>query len=235
MRSKSTALGIAVSGFILSLTGCFGISSFTGRNVTVTIQPQIKSIQVNSSQVFTSVTKNAANVPLWSINGNYRSGFSTPSGTFISISSQPALATYTAPATPPIYTDAQVNAGDIQGSVILAAGVPIDPNALDRTFATDTFVILGPVSVGIKPSSVSVQANRTQQFDAYVVGTLNTALFWQVQSLTGGGSSYGSISSTGLYTAPMAIPATGSLVTVTAVSQADPTKTASSVVSLASP
>jgi hypothetical protein len=235
MKSESTSLRIVMSTFFIPLIGCFGISSFNDRNVTVAIQPEIKSIPVNSSQVFMTVTKNAPNVPLWSINRSYKSGLSTPGGTFVSTNAEPASATYTAPATPPIYTDAQVSAGNIQGSVILAAGVSIDQNAFDQTFATDTFAILGPLSVGISPSTVSVQVSHSQQFKAYVVGTLNTALTWQIQSVTGGGSSYGSISPTGLYTAPMAVPVTGVSVTVTAVSQADPTISASSVISLTSP
>jgi hypothetical protein len=78
------------------------------------------------------VTRNAPNVPLWSINGNYKSGFVTLGGTFVSTNSQPATAIYTAPAAPPIYTDAQVSAGAIQGSVILAAGVSIDQNVFIR-------------------------------------------------------------------------------------------------------
>jgi hypothetical protein len=151
------------------------------------------------------------------------------------MSSDPPSATYTAPAVPPIYTDAQISAGAIQGSVILAAGVSIDQNIFDQYTATETFAVIGLISVGISPLAVPVPIGGTKQFNACVVGTLNTALIWQVESVAGGNTGYGSISTTGLYTAPMAIPITGKLIAVTAVSQADPTESAASTVSLTSP
>src|SRR5439155_16038186 len=69
---------------------------------------------------------------------------------------------------------------------------------------------------------ISVGAGGTQQFTATVRNTSNTAVTWQVNGVTGGNATVGTISSSGLYTAP-ASPAT---VTVTAVSQADTTKRA---------
>jgi hypothetical protein len=235
MKLKLSAFALLVCCVPLLLTSCFSFNSFSGRNVTVAIQPQIKSISINTSQTFTTVTRNAPNVPLWSINGNYKSGVSTPSGVFVTTSSAPASAVYTAPAVPPIYTDAQISAGAIQGSVLLGAGVSIDQSPFDQFIATETFAIIGPISVGLSPSCASVQTSGTQQFNAYVVGSLNTALTWQVQTTTGGGTDFGSISITGLYTAPTTIPVTGKSITVTAISQADPTKSASSVVTLTSP
>src|SRR5213079_342410 len=66
---------------------------------------------------------------------------------------------------------------------------------------------------------------------ATVQNTSNTAVTWQVNGVTGGNATVGTISSSGLYTAP-ASPAT---VTVTAVSQADTTKSASAQVTITPP
>src|SRR3989440_169308 len=85
-----------------------------------------------------------------------------------------------------------------------------------------------PVIVTIAPMSATVAARGTQQFTATVQNTSNTAVTWQVNGVTGGNATVGTISSSGLYTAP-ASPAT---VTVTAVSQADTTKSASAQITI---
>src|SRR5256886_11650686 len=64
-----------------------------------------------------------------------------------------------------------------------------------------------PVSVTIAPTSATVAARGTQQFTATVQNTSNTAVTWQVNGVTGGNATVGTISSSGLYTAP-ASPAT---------------------------
>src|SRR5437016_2111645 len=85
-----------------------------------------------------------------------------------------------------------------------------------------------PVSVTISPISVTVAVGGTQQFTATVQNTSKTAVTWQVNGVMGGNAMVGTISGSGLYTAP-ASPAT---VTVTAVSQADTTKSASAQVTI---
>jgi hypothetical protein len=233
MEFKSSAIAITCSA--LALTSCLEFTHFSGPNATIVIQPQIKSIPVGTTQTFTAETKNAVSVPIWSINGNFTSGLQTTGGTFVSASSDPASMSYTAPGVPPVYTDAQIRAGAIQGSVSLSAAIIIGQYSFDQVIATETFVVLGPVSVGLSPPDVSVSLGGTQQFTGSVVGSLNTALLWQVNSVAGGGTTFGSISPTGMYTAPTAMPVTGKFVTITAVSEADPTKSASSGVSLNSP
>ena len=56
-------------------------------------------------------------------------------------------------------------------------------------------------------------------------------MLWQVNSTIGGYATAGTISNSGLYTAPSALPVPAA-VTVTAVSQADPTKFATAVITL---
>jgi hypothetical protein len=69
--------------------------------------------------------------------------------------------------------------------------------------------------------------NQTEQFTATLTNTSNQNVAWTLSSSTscsGTPSPCGSISSTGLYTAPTVAPGLPSGVTVTATSQADPTK-----------
>jgi hypothetical protein len=64
-----------------------------------------------------------------------------------------------------------------------------------------------------------------------VKGESTPAVIWQVNDTTGGTGAAGTIDSTGLYTAP-AVPPSGQQVTVTAVSEADNSMTASATVTV---
>jgi len=86
------------------------------------------------------------------------------------------------------------------------------------------------ISISIAPTSATVSAGGTQQFQATVTGTSNTGVQWQVNNVAGGTMTTGTISASGLYTAP---PTTVMIqVMVTAVSSADTTKTASATVTV---
>ena len=88
----------------------------------------------------------------------------------------------------------------------------------------------GTVAITISPTSATVAAGGTQQFQATVTGSSNTSVQWQVNHIAGGNSQYGTISTNGLYTAPASgVPLQ---VTVTAVAIADTTKTASATVTI---
>ena len=69
--------------------------------------------------------------------------------------------------------------------------------------------------VTVTPATANVQEGSQQQFTATVTNTSDTAVTWQVNSVTGGNASVGTITSAGLYTAPDAIPSPAS-VTITA-------------------
>jgi hypothetical protein len=78
------------------------------------------------------------------------------------------------------------------------------------------------VSVRVSVGTTSVAVGQKAQFTATVTGTTNISVTWLVV----GGAANGTISTSGLYTAPAAVP-NPALVTVTATSQADPTKSGS--------
>ncbi len=86
-------------------------------------------------------------------------------------------------------------------------------------------------TVTVSPATANVQEAGTQQFSASVTNTTSTAVNWQVNGVTGGNASVGTISSTGLYTAPDVIPSPAS-VTVTAVLQANSGFSGNSIVTV---
>src|SRR5271157_3158531 len=93
--------------------------------------------------------------------------------------------------------------------------------------ATATITLLPPVAVSVSPATATLYGGQTQQFTASVDNTGNSAVTWTLSPATGAGS----ISATGLYTAPATISSTQKL-TVTATSQADITKSATATVTL---
>ena len=80
------------------------------------------------------------------------------------------------------------------------------------------------ISVSVFPSATSVVLGQTVPFTATVTGTTDTAVNWEVGGVQGGNATVGTINTTGLYTAPKALP-NPTTVIVTAVSEADATKT----------
>src|SRR5579863_2034773 len=90
------------------------------------------------------------------------------------------------------------------------------------------------ITVKVSPASANVRAGATQSFSATVSGTSNTAVTWQVNGVTGGSSPAGTISASGIYTAPAAVPANNT-VTVRAISAASSSATASGAVTLWNP
>jgi hypothetical protein len=90
------------------------------------------------------------------------------------------------------------------------------------------------VTVAVAPPSANVRAGATQSFSATVKGSSNTSVTWQVNGVAGGSAATGTISSSGMYTAPPAVPGSNT-VTVRAVSSADSSATGSSAVTLQNP
>src|SRR5260370_15765109 len=90
--------------------------------------------------------------------------------------------------------------------------------------------VVDDVSISISPSSTSVTVNSTQQFTVTVTGASNTSVTWNVNCVVGGNSTAGTISTSGLYTAPASVPSPA--VTVTATSLAQSNKFANAAVTI---
>jgi hypothetical protein len=86
------------------------------------------------------------------------------------------------------------------------------------------------VAVSLNQASVTLGVGTTTQFSATVQNTTNTSVTWSVDTVAGGNSTVGTISSSGLYTAPSQV---GNH-TVTATSVADTTKSANAAVTVGS-
>ena len=88
------------------------------------------------------------------------------------------------------------------------------------------------VAVTITPISATVvTGSGSVDFSAAVQNASASTVTWQVGGIAGGNQTIGTISASGVYSAPMSLPVPAT-VTVTAVANADPTKTASATVTI---
>jgi phospholipase C len=86
------------------------------------------------------------------------------------------------------------------------------------------------VSVAVTPSAATLAPGAKQQFSATVLNTTNTAVTWSVDGFFNGNTTVGTISTSGLYTAP----ATNGTHNVVATSVADTTKSDTAIVTVTS-
>ena len=87
-------------------------------------------------------------------------------------------------------------------------------------------ITIEPVTVSVSPGAVNLRKNETQQFTATVGGTSNTAVTWAISPVVG------TISASGLYTAPPNVAQQNQQITITATSDADPSVSGTAIVTL---
>lgn len=184
----------------LVVSACGGGSGT--QTVSVTISPTTATVRLRAAQQFTAAVTGATNTSVtWSVNAV--AGGNSTVGTIST------LGLYTAPAIAPTPSSVTVTATSVaDASKSASATVTIDTGA----------------TVTVSPSSVTLAAGETQQFTATVTNSSNTAVTWQVNGVTGGNTTTGTITDTGLYTAPTGLVTTLTA-TVTAVLRADSTRT----------
>jgi len=90
-----------------------------------------------------------------------------------------------------------------------------------------------PVTVSVTPNSAQPFPGANVQFKAAVENSQSVAVNWQINQVAGGNATVGTISTSGLYTAPALVP-NPPAVTVTAVLQSDATKSGSAIVTIQS-
>jgi YD repeat-containing protein len=103
---------------------------------------------------------------------------------------------------------------------------------LGTAMSPEPFRVLGLVT--LSPSAAVLVPNGTQQFTALEAGTATTEVTWAVDGIIGGDATVGTVSSTGLYTAPATVPSPPTA-TVTATLQDDATVSASAWVAILPP
>ncbi len=183
-------------------------------SVSVAVSPSAAALQVGQSLRFSASVSGTRNTGVkWLVNGTQ--GGNSSVGTITSAGS------YTAPATVPS-----------GGGVTITAKSVADPT---RTSSATVSLAAAPtlVTVSLTPTTATVAGGNAQQFKAAVAGTTNTSVTWLVNGVTGGSATYGTITTTGLYTAP-ACPSVSNA-TVSAVSVYDTTAKANGTVTITVP
>lgn len=186
-----------------------GGGTVTNQAVGASISPAATTLPISGAQVFTvtvtGTTSTAVTCVVLEGDAGGRIASVYPAGNGVT------SITYLAPVMP--------------GTYHVRATSQADP----RVAVTATVVIVVPqsVTVAINPTSVTLSSGGTQAFTASVGSTGNTAVTWRVSE----GNAGGSITSSGLYTAP----ATPGTYHVLATSQVDPSKSASAIVTVTPP
>jgi hypothetical protein len=182
----------------------FAISAVA--SVSVSLSPQSAQVSTGGQLQFAvTVTGTTDSVVIWSVTGAGCSG--------VTCGTMSTTGLYIAPAvvpSPPNVTVTVTSLADVTAK------------------ASSTVTIASPsaVSVSVSPSQVVLATGGQQQFSAFVTGTSQTSVTWRVRGTGCVNGSCGTISSTGLYTAPATVPVSAA-VTITATSVADPTKSGS--------
>jgi len=205
--------------------------------VSVSVSPAATEVPVNERASFVANVANTSDTTVWwSVNGIPNG--STATGQICLSRSNPCVAP----------------SGAVSGAIDFLAPVsvpPTNPVSVTATSHADPSKS-GSAAVTITGGSAGVQVTvsplyafvapsganaSTQQFFASVVGSPNAAVTWSVQSgVPGqgcGGAACGSMSASGLYTAPSVAPSPNAIAVI-ATGQADPTQSASAIVAITS-
>jgi serine protease len=197
--SPSTVSVMAISAQDPTASAFAGVT--VAPAVSVSVAPLSASVIPGGTQAFVATVLNAgANTNVvWYVNriagGNATVGTVTGAGL------------YTAPATIPS-----------QGTVTVTA-----VSTYDTSRSGSAVVAIANVAVSVTPSVASVASGASESFTAAVTNTSNTAVTWQVNGITGGNGTVGTISSSGVYQAPATVPSPP-VVTVSAISVANSTR-----------
>ena len=169
----------------------------------VVVTPNPVNVAVGAQQQFTATVTGVSNTSVtWEVNGVV--GGNATVGTISTTGLFQAPATIPAPPTVTITAVSNANtaiSGSAQATIVATGGSV-------------------KVTVNSNPAVGEIYTGATQTFSATVTGTNNTAVNWQVNGMPGGNQTVGTISSSGLYSAPASVP-TPATIAVKAVSQAD--------------
>ena len=168
---------------------------------SLTLAPSGSTLAVSHRQTFSAVVSGSLNTNVtWQVNGI--SGGNTSVGQVCIVASSPCQTVTTAPA----------------GSVdyLSPAGVP-SPNPVTLTVigqanpaqtASAQITVLAHIVVSVSPPSATLTPGANQTFAATVLGTSNQSVTWNVTGTACGnaGSPCGTITQSGVYTAPLSAP-----------------------------
>ena len=200
----------------VGLLACFGLEGLWASTRVVahglTVHPNRATVAVNQAQRFRVTDDQGRTVAVnWNVSGLGCSG--------LACGTVDAQGIYRAPSSLP------------RRPVVTLEGVLVsDPNS---SVLVHVDIAIG-VSVTVSPTSAQVPTGTAQQFSATVVGSGDQVVMWSVTGAGCVGISCGSISGSGLYTAP-ATPPNAPTVNVTATSLADASAVGTAIATVVSP
>ena len=209
---------ISVFALLLSIFGVSGCASNNGAAadppITVSVNPTAVSVQTGHTATITATVQNDAQNKgvTWTLTGCTGADCGTPSTT---TTASGVAVTYTAPAMVPNPATVTLTATSVASTAKTAV-----------TTITITAQSTGTVAVTVSPKRAGLTTQQAQTFAAAVTGSTNTSVNWEVDSIPGGNSTVGTISTTGVFTPPTT-PGTH---TVAARSVADASATGSATV-----
>ena len=179
------------------------VSTTVSVSGTISISPNTATLVTSATQQFTATVTGQTNATIsWSVDG--------VAGGNASVGTISSNGLYTAPALAGSHT------------ITAASGT----NTADSATAPITVF-----SFAISPTSAAVGQAATQQFTTTIQGLTNTSVTWSVDGVAGGNASSGTVSTTGLYTAP----SQQGTHTVAATSVADTAASVSATLNVAGP
>ena len=207
-------------------------ASITGTPSPVSISPLTASLEVGRTvngilvpgdvALFTASLRGSDSPLNWLVENKLNGDLNV--GTITAVPGPLNQVVYTAPAVfPSAGTQVHITAQSIL-------------NPMEAATAVVNLLPVGStlVSITSPKEPPTVQITKTQAFVASVTGATDTSVTWQVDGTTGGNPYVGTITASGLYTAPreLPVPPLSPQVIVTAVSNAQPGAQASIVVNL---
>lgn len=206
-------------------------------DITVSVLPPAATVPTGQRLSFAASVANASDTTVtWAVNGVANGNASV--GEVCVAATNPCVA----PAGPASGSVDYLAPAAVPSSnpVTLVATSHADPSRTGMSAITIS-LSSGVVGITIAPAYAFVPASggsvSTWQFFASVTGTENTSVAWSVQSGVSGqgcaGSACGSVSASGLYSAPSLAPSPNAI-SIVATSAADPSKSASATIAITS-
>jgi hypothetical protein len=197
--------------------------------ITVSVSPLTANVALGATQQFVAQVSGSANTNVtWDVNGVV--GGNSTFGSVTNVSGADTT-TYTAPASLPSPVAVTVRAtSQANASVSNTAVVTLTSSA----------------SISLSPNAATLAVSHTQLFTASISGSANTNVTWQVGGVPGGSATLGQICAVGSspcavvttapagsvdYVAPASVQSPNP-VTISAVSQANPSQSASAQITV---
>jgi peptidoglycan/xylan/chitin deacetylase (PgdA/CDA1 family) len=201
----------------ITITASNGVTPNATQNFTLTVN--------NPAPFLSSISPNAVNAGADAGLTVTGAGFTSQSTVQLSGTSLVTTFGSSTQLTAVIPAAQLTSAGTLPVTVVTPSPGGGTSNAVDLT-------VLGAVAV--IPSTRTLSVNQTEQFTATVAGISDQTVSWLVNDVSGGDATVGTVSATGIYIAPGAVPPPNTVI-VKAVSAADPTKFGTAVVTVTLP